>query len=124
MTESWSDNPMSLGDSGGGGGQSDEFRDSKSPSNGSGDDTTPLNASGRATLTVAGVASEVVYGKYGLNNMTRVDLIGDKLRHYVDDEEEDLGYDGMVEESGVVGGLDHWAVPTTAAWKDAVVRNR
>lgn len=74
-------------------------------------------------MSVANVASEVAYGKYGLNNMTTYDPVGSRLRHYIDDEADDLGYDGMVEEQGVVGGIDHWAVPTTEAWRSMLREN-
>lgn len=79
---------------------------------------------------VTNAVSEVFYGKYGLNAMTKFDLVGDKLRHLVEDEEHDLGYDGasqMIRErvaSSDDDDIDHWAVPSTETWRTVLRENR
>ena len=90
---------------------------------------TPLNPNGSTFVSrvaksnigeaVLKTGTEVLYGTYGLNNLTRVDLIGDRLRHSIDgDESYDLG----LEDSGFKGE-DHWAVPTTSTWRAVVNEN-
>ncbi|GMH65073.1 hypothetical protein TrLO_g5202 [Triparma laevis f. longispina] len=99
------------------------------------DDNLPLANPGagsqRDTMGhVTNAVSEVFYGKYGLNAMTKFDLVGDKLRHLVEDEEHDLGYDGasqMIRErvaSSDDDDIDHWAVPSTETWRTVLRENR
>ena len=61
--------------------------------------------------------------------MTTFDLVGDRLRHLVEDEGFDIGYDGatrMVTSSSEEEeeGIDHWAVPSTEDWRSVLKENR
>ncbi|GMI14589.1 hypothetical protein TrVE_jg10547 [Triparma verrucosa] len=77
---------------------------------------------------VTNAVSEVFYGKYGLNAMTTFDLVGDRLRHLVEDEGFDIGYDGatrmVTSSSEEEEGIDHWAVPSTEDWRSVLKENR
>ena len=70
---------------------------------------------------------EVMYGKYGMNAMSKFDIVGSKLRHYTEHDGENLGYDdGVVLHDGHEGAdqdRDWWALPSTAEWREAVVEN-
>ncbi|GMI19101.1 hypothetical protein TeGR_g2250, partial [Tetraparma gracilis] len=67
------------------------------------------------------VVNEVIYGKFGLNNMSQFDLVGEKLKHHHDNHGENLGYDdGVVLHEAPDSEQDWWSLPSTEVWQLAL----
>ena len=83
------------------------------------------------TDAMTGAVGEIFYGTYGINAWTRVDVIGDRLRHNQEDEEDTSSGTGeLVEDEGYIEEFDEaneadaWAVPSNEVWRSVVRENR
>ncbi|GMH46596.1 hypothetical protein TrRE_jg4426, partial [Triparma retinervis] len=116
---------------------SDEDEETRPSDN---NDSSPLTnpnpaAAERGTMAnvtdaMTGAVGEIFYGTYGINAWTKVDVIGDRLRHNQEDEEDSPVSSELVEDAGYIEEFDEddeddaWAVPSNEVWRSTVRENR